>query len=48
MISKDFYFSSKGEKNKGDRDFNPYFIPGIVLIVFCGTQSNQKKILSLD
>ena len=21
---------------------NPYFIPGIVLIVFCGTQSNRK------
>ena len=22
--------------------FNPYFIPGIVLIVFCGTQSNRR------
>ena len=22
--------------------FNPYFIPGILLIVFCGTQSNRK------
>ena len=50
MISKGFYFSAnlKVEKNKSDRDFNPYFIPGIVLIVFCGTLSNQRKILSLD
>ena len=22
--------------------FNPYFIPGIVLIVFCGTHSNRR------
>ena len=28
MISKGFYFSSKIEKNKGDRDFNCiYFLP---------------------
>ena len=30
MISKGFYFSSKTEKNKGDRDFNGCMLNGCI------------------
>ena len=37
MIRKGFYFSSKTEKNKGDRDFNDAFINSC----FCASNTFQ-------